>query len=428
MAIVARRVLQRLIRENAAFMSRDQRERHAAALDRAGRDSLSAEWEVLVLNGLAKLLNVRHELSVGERKPDVLASVGPMHAPEQFVADIATAYEVGYHERNPIKTISAELQMRARRLGLVGHGFDLCVEGEMQGERGKQQMVLKLPEKSAVSMFLSNRVDPFLAACAREPTVPREMEVREQGLDLRIGFRPSGSTSAMSYPSFTTNYSKTRNSIFNVLKRKAQQLRDTGFPGPRGVILCAADADLRGSQGGGHGLRAITSEVFRQNPSLSFVLTIWSLDPVFDRGEYRSELYVNPAARNPLGAHAAEALRRLHAMLPEPRNSGRNALNQLRFWRWKRGRYFYGSWKMSEATVQISARVLMEYLAGRIDRDEFLARHGVDQGFVSLFEQKLRCGQLLIEAEVRHEPDRDDDWVVFRFGPPDPAVAPLRPE
>jgi hypothetical protein len=427
MAIVARRVLQRLIRENAGITSREQRKRQAVALDRADDESLSAEWEVLVLNGLSKLLQVQHEMLLGGRRPDILSRLGPAHAPEMFIADIATAFESGYHERNPIEALNHELHARARRVGLLG-GFHLRAEGEMEGEPGKQQMVLKVPRKSDQPRFFKEVLDPFLIACARERNVSRETKISGEGIELHLSFTPNSKISGMGCPSFTTNYSRTRNSIFNILKRKGQQLRDTGFVGARGVILCAADADLRPSASAGHGLRAITSEVFRQNHSLSFVLTLWSLDPVFERGEYRSELYLNPSALHALGPQAVDALTRLHTVLPEPRNGGTNALHEIRFWRWKRGRYFYGSWAMTESAVKISVRVLLEYLAGRITREEFLDRHGRHQRFVSLFEQKLRRGQLLVGAAIKHEPDRDDDWIEFEFGPPDPALAPLRPE
>jgi hypothetical protein len=243
-----------------------------------------------------------------------------------------------------------------------------------------------------------------------------------------LEFRPSTTTFGISHPSFTTRYSRTKNSVFNTLKRKAQQLKQTGFKGPRGIILCAGDAGLSDSSNAGHGIGTIISEFFRQNASVSFVLTIWADDPIFRRGLYGSRLYVNSVAEYSIGAGSHDLLEHLSEQLPEPRNSGINALNELEAWRSERGRYFYGGWKMTDVTVQISVRFLMEYLAGRVDRDEFIAQHGGGQGFVSLFEQKLRSGQLLIGAEVSPVPDRDDDWIIFRFGPPDPAVSPMRPE
>jgi hypothetical protein len=92
MALVSRRTLQRLIRENSVFTTLAQRERQAAALNRADSESLSVEWEILVLNGLARRATIRHEAPVGRRFPDVLARIGSGETAETFIADIATVF------------------------------------------------------------------------------------------------------------------------------------------------------------------------------------------------------------------------------------------------------------------------------------------------------------------------------------------------
>lgn len=83
---------------------------------------------------------------------------------------------------------------------------------------------------------------------------------------------------------------------------------------------------------------------------------------------------------------------------------------------------------MSGDDVRISARTLMEVLAGHISLDVFLDRHGRGQRLVLLLEQKLRQGRLLTNAVVEPVPGQDDDWITFRFGAPDPAVGSLKPE
>jgi hypothetical protein len=75
MAIVARRVLQRLLRSNPASMSLEQRRRHAKALN--GTDpcnALTTEWELLVLYGLSQQMDLRYETKIGKRRPDILAT------------------------------------------------------------------------------------------------------------------------------------------------------------------------------------------------------------------------------------------------------------------------------------------------------------------------------------------------------------------
>ena len=142
---------------------------------------------------------------------------------------------------------------------------------------------------------------------------------------------------------------------------------------------------------------------------------------------YETDLYENPWAPHPLGAASRSALERLAAQLPQPLEDGVNAVNQLNFWRWKKGKYFYGWKRESRYMVEISARVLMQYLAGQIDRQGFLEALG-DPGNVSVFERRLRYGQLLTNISFRPEPDQDDDWVVFHFGEPDPAMARIKPD
>jgi hypothetical protein len=81
---------------------------------------------------------------------------------------------------------------------------------------------------------------------------------------------------------------------------------------------------------------------------------------------------------------------------------------------------------MNKREVKVSARFLIELLAGRSTLDEFLARHGGDRGYVTLFEQKLRSGQSLDGVRIEREPEKDDDWVVFHFSEWDPALGLLR--
>ena len=85
--------------------------------------------------------------------------------------------------------------------------------------------------------------------------------------------------------------------------------------------------------------------------------------------------------------------------------------------------------------IKISARELMELLAGRRTIDETNELHGwlePDQengaGRVkNLFELRLRDGQLPSAISVVKTGEEDsDDWVEFQFGPSDPAITPFR--
>src|ERR1043166_211623 len=116
MAIVARRVLQRLIGESTSYTTHEQRLRACRAIDAADDQSLAAEWEVLVLSGLSKVIEIEHEPQMGNRRPDVLGRATADDKAEVFVADIATVCETGYHDANPVEQLRAQLYARAQQL------------------------------------------------------------------------------------------------------------------------------------------------------------------------------------------------------------------------------------------------------------------------------------------------------------------------
>jgi hypothetical protein len=427
MALVSRRTLQRLIRENAAFTTLAQRERQVAALNRANVESLSTEWEILVLNGLSRLASISHEAAIGTRFPDVLAHINAGETVETFVADITTVFSNANDELNPIDDFSQDLRGRGEKMGLTNCHLQIDARGSKHGQPRKQRMKLKVPAKKDFPTVFEQFIRPFFTLCVMSPTRPRETTVVTDQFDFTIGYRPGRNTTGMSYPSYTTNYSVTHNTIFNALKGKAAQLRGTEFTGPRGVILCGADVDLSRRQTV-FGVEAITDELFRQNKSVAFVLSLWVPQRRSGVTPYKTDLYENQAAAHRLGTASRSALMGLAGLLPEPLEDGLNAVNQLDFRRWTKGYYFYGWKRESRYMVEISARVLMQYLAGQIDRNGFLEALNDNGKVVPVFERRLKYGQLLTNITFRREPDRDDDWVVFHFGEPDPAMAPIKAE
>jgi hypothetical protein len=91
----------------------------------------------------------------------------------------------------------------------------------------------------------------------------------------------------------------------------------------------------------------------------------------------------------------------------------------------------FGGAKVSGRSIRISARTLLELLAGKLDQETFLKAHGLVPSELTntpynFFLEKLERGQLLIDAEVEHIPDEDDDWIVFHFGELDTAISPFR--
>jgi hypothetical protein len=382
---------------------------------------------VVLLFSLHHLVEIDHEPLLGTRRPDILATLRETTPIQKFVADIATVFETGRNEQNPVEPFADELWRQARKLNLDPNRFRLEIASEKVGDGSKQITVLRIPSRPEFATIFKRYVIPFLSQCATSPDKTNRVDIKEENAQITVTFDPANRFFSRSHSSFTALDSLDRNPIYNVLRRKARQLRDTQYSAPRGVFLCAADAQLGHITTGTYTVPDIIDDVFRQNSAISFIHTLWISDVLnWRRGELISELYINPHAEFPLPEATVEVLKRVIVHLPKPVNSGLNALYEIQNSRFRRGRYFLGSFSMSSTEVKISVRVLMEVLAGRLSVEEFHRLHGGDRGLVPLFEQKLRRGQLLRDVTIEEVQDRDDDWIVFKFSPPSPAGGPIR--
>src|SRR5262245_11989835 len=113
-----------------------------ARLNRGDADSLACEYEVLILNGLAKVGSVEHEPPLpGTRRPDLFfrALDGPAF---EFVADITTVSDEGFRIDNPLDVLDEEFRRLVRRIGLAPGGFHLEVAGYLVGPPEGERMVL----------------------------------------------------------------------------------------------------------------------------------------------------------------------------------------------------------------------------------------------------------------------------------------------
>ena len=115
MAIFSRRTIQRLINENAAFLTRKQLRSH---VDRLNDGNLAAEWEVVLLNVFRKLGNVAHEQDFKGKKPD-LHFTSDNHALD-FLADIKTVSDEGIELKNPQRQLNDRLHDEIAKHGIRG--------------------------------------------------------------------------------------------------------------------------------------------------------------------------------------------------------------------------------------------------------------------------------------------------------------------
>jgi hypothetical protein len=83
-----------------------------------------------------------------------------------------------------------------------------------------------------------------------------------------------------------------------------------------------------------------------------------------------------------------------------------------------------GAYEMSGSHIKISARGFMRVLSGEISFEEWEKSHEWPE---NPFKLRALQGRGIIKAELIRQDDEDDDWLVFRFGSQDAAMAPFTP-
>lgn len=80
---------------------------------------------------------------------------------------------------------------------------------------------------------------------------------------------------------------------------------------------------------------------------------------------------------------------------------------------------------MKGNSVRLSSRAIQRLLAGEITPENFFMMHGWDRetGFSNPFRLAIREGRMISATKIEPGGDNDDDWFVFTFGKPDPAIS-----
>jgi hypothetical protein len=124
-----------------------------------------------------------------------------------------------------------------------------------------------------------------------------------------------------------------------------------------------------------------------------------------------------------------QSVETLHRFLPPPARTAVNAKNHLE-WLLRagvpnHGNSFEGGHMSTDRTFKVSLRIIQELLGGRKDVKSFEVMHGLRR---NPFLRNLDEGRLITKIEVeKGTPAEDDDWLIFTFGEPDPAMSPYRP-
>jgi len=437
MAIFSRRSLQRLLNEAGAFLKPEQLLRYVTRLNDPSADAIAYEWELAILCAFGKLGTLAHEPNLGgSTRPDIYLT--PYGVRDPIVLDVAAVSDKGFEERNSYHAFTKEFRRRIsvlRKQGIRG-GFRITVGSSPSSLQRTTAPILRLPRPHRFrTVVFNDRFEEFLEAVTKGPSQNYVYSVETEETELTVEYDPRLSGVLTTSAQYRVAYSKQRNPIANALRQKAQQLKRTRFNGPFGIILCDADCDLLRSKTQAwptYGAETIIQDFLRQHSSIAVIMTI-RVAQFGDRvgpENLKIEYHLYPNHSGTFNPETSEVIRRMPTLLPRPIKDGCNARNHLEWLRQSgklhEGESLWGGMTVSEPTIKISARAVLELLAGSVSQQIFFEEHGFSG--MNPFRYKLEKGQLIRSASIEKSPvpEDDDEWLVFEFSGPDPAVSPLR--
>lgn len=442
MAIFSRRTIQRMINENAEFLTQDQLARHVLHLNREGKGFLDTEWEIAVLNIFSKLGTVEHEPDLGTSRKIDLLFTSKAKSEVQFIADIASVTDEGFEEENLAEAFAKELIKRLNKLNLRVNSFSYQLRGFPSfPQRTKKKKIVKLPERGKFDREIFNKdFKRFLTDITQRPEAIHHYSIYSAETDLLISYNPNQLCFTSVGVTYRNAYSVTNNPVYNTLKRKAVQLKAVNFEGPRGIIICDGGSNMMNAEPKSgytfsYNASDVVKEFLRQNQSITFVLTASSLWVERWSSSFREDkprivktiLYKNESFQL-MAKELQETLSAFGKSFPYPDNTSEGArLTIMGKHDSKKFIPFYRGLQVSSHEIKISARVVLGLLAGSIDQQQFLKDYRFMPSEVSgmllrnPFEYQMSQGNKISELEIESS-ESDDNYLVFRFEGPDAAV------
>jgi hypothetical protein len=406
-------------------------------LNRGGPQALDVEWEIAVLAGLSRLgrLQVEVALPSGAR-PDIhFWSKGL-----DFIGDVEVVTNRGVVTANPVDVFAAALIREVRRARLRPEHFRITIGDRQEGKGKKSHFVLALPPPALRGPFCEQVLRPFLEKVQGHPNKRHAYRHRSEGVDVDIVYDPAQQNFAMSHRHYGAPQSRSRNPLASALNRKATQL-PTPTPAMATIIFaCDGGADALRSDGRGRGTVTTAAVVgkFLRDHRVSGVCLIAVEHEAHrvlasrSRPKLGIRLYFHSSTSNELQDKIRALCVELLHELPAPGATPLSAEAWLEksHARRNKGRSFTGGYTVTDRTMRLSARAVLELLAGQMSQEAFLERHGFtpgqDRSALNPLLTWLQQGRLLVHAAVERSTIEDDDWLILTVGDPDPAVTPFR--
>ena len=443
MAIFSRRTIQRMLNENAEFLTAKQLGQHVSRLNKEDFQSLETEWEVAVLNAFSKMGEVQHEPDFeGTGKLDLLF-IPNRDTKTRLVADITTVSDEGFENENPLKAFDIELKHRLDKAGLRVNSFGYSIKAHPLVKYGHKTKLMLPPRGEFGQEIFNRKFKAFLNHIKQNLDKTYRYQISTTKTNILITYSPHQEFFTASYPIYTQATSKTQNPIYNTLKLKAQkQFKKISYTGSKGIILCDGGSDMVHSQlsGGFHFISVVpdtVKEFLRQNQSIEFVLMLSSIWK--DKGRIgfypgrsvraiQVEIFPNKNfGKLPVGIR--DSLSELQRHFSEPINTPSGARETIRHgFDPKRFRPLQGGFAVRSKEIRISASDVLALLAGVVTQEKLFKSlkfkpwdndpSSIRNPFEYFLSQKMR----IVDIQVEDTP-YDDSTLIFKFDGPDPAIS-----
>lgn len=447
MAIFSRRVIQSWLQENHACVGATASNDHVQRLNhiQKPKEVVGAVWEVAMIWALRHFGDVTYEggNGTGTRRPDLHFKV-----PEsglEFLVDITAVSDEGLHENNWVTDLRLEL-LRLQLKNGIGHlGIRTDFGRISEGNYGDAVVRVALPSKKDRARLMKEEFEPLVNAIAQDPSKKRTIHIQEAGVDIQVTYDPENPGSGgASYPSYTTPYSLTNNPLFKALSKKRRQLKDSGYEGLRGIIVCDGGCGIlhhSGYQGPeAYRLDQIINRFLSSTSSVQFVLAIGHELNMGGWTQQRTHTLIPHLFLGPSLSGRETQFRLLFdlvGVLPSPVETAGNAFRKHISGR--EPSKLSGEFKMSGTTIAIDAGDLIGLLSGTLKQEDWVAervytpevipfetrptRLSDVAGFFRLREAE---GRRLVSMRILPRENNDHDLIEFEFGEVDPALGPFQ--
>ena len=440
MAIFSRRTLQRVIDENAKFLKSKQ---SIKFVEKLNEGKLEFEWEAVVLNVFSKFGNVIHEppFEKSRRKIDILFT--SKDESSKFLADV-TCILGKKDENNIIVSFEKELKKIIDQNNLSGL-WDIFVGGndrEVSFLKSKPNLKLPSRNESERKIFNTEKFKKFIEDVKNFPGKNQDYYLRNKEINLSIKYEPRPFYQIhISHYDDRTITSISQNNIYDRLKDKYDQLIElieTDKEEALGIILCDGfGCSFRTKNALYHNPKDVIKYFLLNHKEISFILTATAEEKphnLFDRTPLIMIDFYEGEAINKIDEKTTKILKyELINQFPKPVKSVWDARNFVKETHKNNEKYFsegyYGS-IFSDNEIRISARTMLELLSGKLSCEKlshYLGFEGLTNSIPNQFLEMLNQGKLFSELKIENGKDeKDDDWIVFKFGETDPAVSPFK--